>query len=483
MSQNPVIFWFRQDLRLTDNPGLAAAIRHGAPVIPVYILDDEGEGDWPLGGASRWWLHHSLESLGQSIKKKGGGLVLRHGPSLDILRGIIHQSRATGVFWNRRYEPDIIKRDTRIKSQLQSDGLEVHSFNGALLFEPWEIENKSGSPFKVFTPFWRHCSSLTPDRYELHPAPPTDGDHWAPASLLSQLKGQSLQSLELLPDIRWDSGFPERWTPGESGAMDNLKQFVDGAFENYGAGRDFPAQRGTSRLSPHLHFGEISPRQIWNFLASRSPDSRWRQSQYVSEIGWREFANHLLYHFPTTPRKPLREEFEAFPWQDDEDQYKAWCGGRTGYPIVDAGMRELWTTGWMHNRVRMIVASFLVKHLLTSWNRGAAWFWDTLVDADLASNTLGWQWAAGCGADAAPYFRIFNPILQGEKFDPDGTYVRHWVPEIRPIPTKYIHKPWETPDSIQKHHGVIIGGDYPAPIVDHREGRQAALEAFETIKK
>ncbi|MCD8535120.1 MAG: DNA photolyase family protein [Verrucomicrobia bacterium] len=483
MSIRPVLFWFRQDLRIADNPGLSAALAHGGSVIPIYIQDESGEGDWVPGAASRWWLHHSLTSLNARLGQLGATLIVKKGPALKVLQEMVELSGAQAIYWNRRYEPSIIQRDSAIKSFFLQQGLEVHSFNGALILEPWEVQNKAGQPFKVFTPFWKTCLENLPQRFPVAPSPAENGSRWhkGPAR---EFAGLDVDALSLLPAIPWDAHFSDCWTPGEAGAAENLRIFVGRAFGAYKMQRDFPALPGTSRLSPHLHFGEVSPRQIWNFLAEVfHEDTGWIRSQYVAEIGWREFAHHLLYHFPDTTSRPLRPEFEAFPWREDSAGYRSWTRGLTGYPIVDAGMRELWATGWMHNRLRMIVASFLVKHLRISWSAGARWFWDTLVDADLASNTLGWQWAAGCGADAAPYFRIFNPILQGEKFDPDGVYVKKWVTELKKVPVQYIHKPWEMPAGVQKLAGVRIGVDYPEPVVDHAAARQSALAALQSIRK
>ena len=436
MTNSATIVWFRQDLRLQDNPALAAAMTRGAPVIPVYILDEEGEGRWPAGGASRWWLHHSLAALDGALRDRGARLILMRGESGAVLRDLSRSTGATAVYWNRRYEPAVIARDKKIKAELTSEGVEAKSFNAALLFEPHTVKNKSGGPFQVFTPYWKHCQTLAVEM----PVKLPSGNLAAPTKWP---KSEELAALALLPRLGWADGFAEHWQPGESGATKRLKKFITQAMELYADRRNIPATDGTSALSPHLHFGEIGPQQIWSAVRALSkesgvfPASRGAQV-FLSEVGWREFAHHLLYYFPQTPVAPLREDFAAFPWLENAAHLQAWQKGRTGYPIVDAGMRQLWQTGWMHNRVRMIVASFLVKHLRISWQDGAAWFWDTLVDADLASNTLGWQWSAGCGADAAPYFRIFNPILQGQKFDPDGSYVRRWVPELGKLPTEYI---------------------------------------------
>ncbi len=471
------IVWFRQDLRLQDNPALATAVASGAPAVPVYIRDEKGEGDWPAGGAARWWLHRSLVALDASLRERGSRLILAAGESGAVLRELIKSTGATAVHWNRRYEPAAIARDRELKAGL---GVEGRSFNAALLFEPHTVQKKTGGPFQVFTPYWTHCLTLASEAPGKLPA----GAFPAPARWPKSLE---LDALRLLPKIPWDRGFGERWQPGEAGAQKRLKKFAAGAMADYTAKRDRPEFDDTSALSPHLHFGEIGPRQVWAAVRAQAkdsgvfPPSRGAQT-FLKELGWREFAHHLLYHFPQTPTQPLRTEFAAFPWRKDAKHLRAWQRGLTGYPIVDAGMRQLWTTGWMHNRVRMIVASFLVKHLRLSWQAGAAWFWDTLVDADLANNTLGWQWSAGCGADAAPYFRIFNPILQGKKFDPDGNYVRQWVPELKKLPVEFLHEPWEASMDVLAEAGLALGRDYPQPIVDHAAARIAALAAFQGMR-
>jgi deoxyribodipyrimidine photo-lyase len=473
------ILWFRQDLRLRDNPALAAALKRGGPIIPVYIWDEAGEGDWPAGAASRWWLHHSLSCLDASLKMRGSRLVLARGESGPVLSKLLEVTGATAVYWNRRYEPVLAKRDTALKAELDDSGGGALSFNASVLFEPDLVRNKSGAPFQVFTPFWRYCLSR-----EVEPPVRLAGGRFPrPARWPDSLK---LDSLRLLPSKKWDDGFYRHWQPGETGARRCLDRFVSRRMDNYAAGRNFPGSHGTSALSPHLHFGEIGPRQVWAAVWARAKDSGVFPSSrgaqvFLAEIGWREFAYHLLFNFPQTPKKPLRPVFSSFPWRTDAGQLRAWQQGRTGYPIVDAGMRQLWQTGWMHNRVRMIVASFLVKHLRISWREGAAWFWDTLVDADLASNTLGWQWSAGCGADAAPYFRIFNPMLQSPKFDPAGGYLRAWIPELAAMPAKFIHEPWTAPAEVLVEAGVELGRNYPLPIVEHGAARVAALLAFKGL--
>lgn len=460
---------FRRDLRLADNPALTAACEAHAHVLPVFIHAPQDTGDWPDGAASRWWLHHSLAALETRLHVHHAGIHLRTGDTLTVLRELIGQSGASAVYWNRLYEPAAIARDTRIKSALREQGIEVHSHNAALWSEPWQIATQQGDPYRVFTPYWRNLRAHLPDATPL-PEPALPGWRTLP-------DGLPLSALELLPRIAWAGGLAERWTPGEQGAAEMLEIFADDAVNDYQAARDLPARHGTSRLSPHLHFGEISPRQIRTgldrLIASRDTKHRPDVEPFLRELGWREFAHHLLFHFPETPTDNFNPRFADFPWAPtDEAQLEKWRHGRTGIPLVDAGMRELWHTGWMHNRVRMIVASFLTKNLRQHWLHGARWFWDTLVDADLASNSLGWQWVAGCGADAAPYFRVFNPVTQSKKFDPDGTYLRRWLPELADAPTKLLHEPWNDP-SLLKRSG------YPAPMVDLSTSRKDALAAYQ----
>jgi deoxyribodipyrimidine photo-lyase len=479
----PSIHWFRLDLRLADNPALEAAVSRSGPVVPVYIHAPEEEAPWAPGGASRWWLHQSLRALDKDLRQVGSRLVMRRGPTLETLRSLAKEAGAGAVFWNRRYEPAAMARDAKVMEALRSDGFEVESFGGALLHDPQTIQNQSGKPFQVFTPFWRHCLSKPP------PGEPLPKPGKLPA-LKRWPESLPLAALALEPKIGWAESLRAAWQPGAAGAQAQLKRFIREALLSYDEDRDRPDLPGTSRLSPHLHFGEISPRQIWHAVRRRAegianaglalPD--WHKSQFLTEIGWREFAHHLLYHFPHTAEQPLRPNFARFPWRVDPAWLRAWQRGATGYPMVDAGLRELWTAGWMHNRVRMIVASFLVKDLLISWQEGARWFWDTLVDADLANNSLGWQWTAGCGADAAPYFRIFNPVSQGEKLDPHGTYVRKWCPELAKLPDKWVHRPWEAPDQVRQQAGVELGRSYPEPMVRHAIAREVALEALAGLK-
>ena len=474
------ILWFRVVLRLADNPALQTAFQRGGAIVPVFVHAPEEESPWSPGGASRWWLHQSLKALDAALRARGSRLILRRGPALETLRSLAKETGTTAVFWNRRYEPVVSERDAKVQAALHGDGLKTESFNAALLHEPWTIQNQSGKPFQVFTPFWKHCLNR-PEPAEPKPAPQKFP---APAKWPKSL---ALAELELEPKINWAEGMRAAWQPGEAGALGNLQQFLTQAFDDYSEQRNRPDLPGTSRLSPHLHFGEISPRQIWHGLRALAAQrgltvAAWRNSQFLAEVGWREFAHHLLFHFPHTPAEPLRPQFKKFPWRENAAWLRAWQKGRTGYPIVDAGMRELWATGWMHNRVRMIVDSFLVKDLLISWQQGARWFWDTLVDADLAQNTLGWQWTAGCGADAAPYFRVFNPVSQGEKFDSGGDYVRRWCPELAKLPDAWLHRPWEAPMEILGRAGLGLGRDYPEPIVNHALARAAALEALAKTK-
>ena len=473
----PVIVWFRQDLRLADNPALTAACESGQPVIPVYILDDESAGEWKAGGASRWWLHHSLNSLDADLKALESRLILLSGDARKQLLDLVAGCGATAVFWNRCYEPLIRDRDTEIKAALCDAGVDAQSFNGSLLAEPWTIQNKQGEPFKVYSPFWRALQAqLDLDDPCPRPSRLTAPAQWPESEMLAAWK--------LLPEKPdWAEGFAPIWSPGEAGAKDRLETFFENGARHYADGRNRPDKPYTSGLSPHLHFGEISPRQIWFATEHvRADIGEKNADKFLSEVGWREFSFNLLYHFPHFPEQNYQEKFDAFPWLDNQKALRAWQTGQTGYPIVDAGMRELWTTGWMHNRVRMIVASFLIKHLMIDWREGEKWFWDTLVDADLANNSASWQWVAGSGADAAPYFRIFNPITQGEKFDPDGEYVRKWVPEIARLPDKYLNCPWEAGPLILREAGVELGETYPEPIVDHKAARDRALSAFKSLK-
>ena len=455
----------------------------GAPVLCVFVFDEQSDGLRPLGGASRWWLHHSLAALDAQLGKAGGRLHLVEGKAGDLLAHITEACDAAAVFWTRRYGGAEIAIDTAIKQVLLDRQVEVASFNGQLLFEPWELKTGSEGYYRVFTPFWRAALKRPEPARPLAAVKAIKSQPW-PASAPPTC---SLQDLGLLPvGLDWAGGLRKTWTPGEAGAQERLLDFLQGPANEYSARRDCPAEQVTSCLSPHLRFGEISPRQIWNSVAqARESDgvAETNASKFLSEIGWREFSYSLLFHNPDLAAKNINPAFDAFPWrQPDAADLKAWQRGQTGYPIVDAGMRELWQTGTMHNRVRMVVASFLIKHLLIDWRIGEDWFWDTLCDADPASNATSWQWVAGSGADAAPYFRIFNPVLQGEKFDGGGAYVRHYVPEIAGLPDKYIHKPWAAPDNVLAAANVVLGETYPRPIVDHGVARARALKAYKATR-
>ncbi len=464
-----VIHWFRQDLRLSDNPALVRAVARGK-VLPIYILDDDSAGEHRMGGASRWWLHHSLAALNRSLN---GHLNIYCGNAEIVLRDIIKRHQVKAVHWNRCYEPWRVQRDKHIKDTLRQDGVEVESSNGSLLWEPWEVCKGDGTPYRVFTPFYRNGCMNAPTPREPLAKP-------AQMALMRDAAAPELSALQLLPRIGWDKQMEPHWKMGESAAQDQLYRFLDEGIAQYKQGRNFPSKPYVSRLSPYLHFGEISPNQAWYAARARGDDENI--GHFCSELGWREFAHHLLYQFPELPRKNLQAKFDAFPWRDDDAALKRWQRGMTGYPIVDAGMRELWQTGYMHNRVRMIVGSFLVKNLLLDWRHGERWFWDCLVDADLANNSASWQWIAGCGADAAPYFRVFNPIGQGQKFDADGAYTRRFVPELQHLPDKYLFCPWEAPEEVLAKAGVVLGKTYPAPMVDVARSRALALQAFATLK-
>ena len=465
----PAIVWFRRDLRIRDHSALTAAAAGGRPVIPVYVADTLDSG-----GASRWWLHHSLEQLDETLRQHGAGLLLREGKPEEELLDIVRESGATDIYCNARPEPIARGQVDGLRSAA-GEHCEVHEFHDSTLQHPDSVMTLAGKPFKVFTPFWKAASSRG------EPRPPLP----SPAGLSTTRAGiasKTIADLGLLPTSPdWAGGLRETWRPGEDGALERLESAAERA-GRYSDERDRPDLDSTSRLSPHLHFGEVSPRQVWHDVASANTGDPGAQA-LLRQLYWREFSAYLLYHFPTLPDEPLRAEFAGFPWVDDAAGLRAWQRGMTGYPIVDAGMRQLWYSGWMHNRVRMICASFLVKDLLVPWQSGADWFLDTLVDADLANNSASWQWVAGSGTDAAPYFRIFNPVLQGKKFDPLGDYVRQWVPELERMPARFVHEPWLAPIDEQKQANVLIGEDYPEPIVDHGEARKAALTAYDAIRK
>lgn len=462
------IVWLRRDLRLTDHEALTAACASRARVLPVYIHSPEEEAPWAPGAASRWWLHQSLRALSESLRDRGGQLYLAAGDTLDELHGLIERTGADTVHWTRCYEPAAIARDARIKAALRERGVTVESHSGNLWAEPWQVFTGQGHPYRVFTPFWRN---LGPRLRPQKPLLEARAQEWLrlPGSL-------PLEALALEPHIRWAGGLARAWRPGEDGALGRLQAFCRDALSDYAQARDLPAEPGTSALSPHLHFGEITPRQIHYALHSlarrRRPSKEWEIEPYLRQLGWREFAHHLLYYFPDTPTENFNSRFDALPWvEPDEALLRRWQRGLTGIPLVDAGMRELWHTGWLHNRVRMIVASFLTKNLRLHWLHGARWFWDTLVDADLANNTLGWQWVAGCGADAAPYFRVFNPLAQAAKFDPRAMYLRRWLPELAALPAELLLDPSHDPAALGRC-------GYPTPMIDLKASRQAALAAW-----
>jgi deoxyribodipyrimidine photo-lyase len=467
--RRPAIHWFRQDLRLSDNPALCAAAEFG-DVLPVFILDGTAPGEYAPGAASRWWLHYSLLALNRSLH---GRLITAHGDPDVILPALAEQHCAGAVFWNRCYEPWQVTRDERLERRLRDSGLLVVVSNGSLLWDPEHVRKADGSPYRVFTPFYqKRCLTAAPPRVPL-PAP-------APLRVFAPtFDPQSIHDLGLLPRIRWDRGLEPHWTIGERGAQKRLEAFLCKGLDGYSTRRDYPAQPHVSRLSPHLHFGEISPNQAW--YAVRAAGDGIDVEHFCRELAWREFAHGLLVHFPDLPSQCLQQKFDSFPWRCDDVALKCWQQGQTGVPIVDAGMRELWQTGCMHNRVRMIVGSFLVKNLLLDWRNGAAWFRDCLVDADVANNVANWQWIAGCGADAAPYFRIFNPVTQGRKFDPAGDYTRRFVPELAALPDRYLFDPWRAPAPVLRAAGITLGTTYPEPLVDLQVSRKRALDVFRSL--
>ncbi|RMF74344.1 MAG: deoxyribodipyrimidine photo-lyase [Acidobacteria bacterium] len=471
------LVWLRDDdLRCADNPALALGASSAEAVVPVFAWPPGRASGRAPGAAARWWLHHSLAALEAELAERGSRLVLRHGPVAAELVAVATACRARLVVWNRPHTPPARRLRDDLVGRLAECGIEGRETGSGLLHDPDALRTSAGGPWKVFTPFWKAL------RRTLEPVEPVAGADPLPAPARWPASCR-LEEFALLPRVRWDEGLEDCWTPGRSGALARLERFLEHGLARYRDERDRPAAEAVSRLSPHLRFGEIGAREVWH--AVRRHQAREGLADEVVEpflrqLAWREFGAHLLYHFPHTIDEPLDRRFGSFPWRHDEAALAAWSRGRTGYPIVDAGMRELWRTGWMHNRVRMIVASLLTRHLLIPWQAGARWFEDTLVDADPGNNTLGWQWTAGCGADAAPYFRVFNPVLQGRRFDPDGAYVRRWVPEIAALPDRFVHEPWAAPDEVRKKAKVVLGETYPAPVIEHPAGRRRALAAWES---
>ena len=475
-SQDAAIVWFRQDLRIDDNPALHEAVKNHHLIYPIFILDDADAGEWCLGGASRWWLHHSLSRLDQSLLSNLSYFV---GPPEDIFKKLLSEHEFSAVYANHCFEPWRIAQEQSIQRLLEERKKDLILSTGNLLVSPDRVYKDDGTPYKVFTPFYRKGCLKYRDEFKQPLSAPdlTSID-------LSKLNDDSLSMLELMPTISWYEDIEKLWKPGEEGAKEALAVFIERGVNNYKESRNFPSIEGVSRLSPHLHFGEISPKYIYskvvNFIMDAEDDKNI--DHFFSEIGWREFSNNLLFHNPDLPEKNLNKKFDIFPWQQNQNYFKAWTKGITGIPFVDAGMRELWQTGYMHNRVRMVVGSFLVKNLLLDWRLGERWFWDTLLDADLANNSASWQWVAGCGADAAPYFRIFNPVTQGIKFDPEGTYIKKFIPELKNLDPPYLFSPWETDPDILKAANIRLGIDYPYPIIDLKASRESALEAFQATK-
>ena len=474
------IVWFRQDLRLADNPALRAALKACDEVLPLFVQDSRPGTVGQIGEATRVWLHHSLESLEASLCGTGSYLHIVQGDPVAVLPAMAKALQVEGVFWNRSYDPDTLERDKRVKTAL--DGFGPKSYLATLQFEPTKTLIADGTPYRVFTPYWKNLMHSLPGDAPL--AAPKKIPSPDASSLAKKLKkaqrNSSVKELALVPDLAWAERMMKGWKVGEKAAKKQLKLFLADDVRHYDNERDIPSVSGTSRLSPHLHFGEISPRQIIHatFGTRRKVVALNNGEEiFLKEIVWREFAHNLIYQFPHTATEPLDVRFKKFPWRKKyQSHLRAWQQGRTGVPIVDAGMRQLYATGWMHNRVRMVVASYLIKNLLIPWQEGERWFRNTLVDADIASNAMGWQWAAGSGADAAPFFRIFIPVLQGEKFDKAGDYVKRWVPELNDVPQKFIHKPWE----MAPEERARI--DYPSPLVDLKLTRQRALDAFAKIK-
>ena len=471
------LLWLRQDLRLADHHALVAALAQAERVLPVFVLDEAAGGDWAPGGASRWWLHHSLESLGRAFAERGTTLILRRGDAAAIIPALARETGADSVQCGLAHEPWLRRLDATVAAALEADGRRLVAHRVSTLFDLDAIRSKTGTRYAIYTPFARTCRAL-PD-----PEPPLPAPSHIPGPDVLPTSDR-LQDWHLLPTAPdWAGGMRDTWSPGEAGAAQHLHDFLDERLDGYGQSRNIPGDpKGTSMLSPHLHWGELSPNQVWH--AAREAAARLEGTRaggfetFQGEILWHEFAAYLLWHNPTLPDVSMRAALAALPWRDDADGLRAWTRGRTGIPIVDAGMRQLWQQGWMHNRVRMITASYLTKHMLLSWQQGEAWFWDTLVDADLATNAVSWQWVAGTGTDSQPFFRIFNPVTQGRKFDPDGRYVRQYVPELAALPDRWLHAPWEAPAAVLDKAGIRLDETYPRPIVGLDEGRDRALAAF-----
>lgn len=469
-SENPVIVWFRQDLRLADNPALDAASRSGRRILPIYILDDAAAGEWAMGEASRWWLHRSLGALDASL---GGSLKCFKQSAEVAVPALASETGAGAVYLNRCIEPWRREQDARIERRLASSGVELKSFQGSILFDPTQVLKPDGTPYRVYTPFYRKgCLERSEPPREPLPAP-------GAIRRYGLARKAPVAALDLRPKVPWYRQMDREWRCGEAGALERLDRFLESGLRGYAEGRNRPDLSHVSRLSPHLHFGEISPNRVWHTILPLKADASLARDveAFLNELGWREFSNYLLWHWPELPTKNLQPAFDRLPWEFDDRVLSSWQRGATGYPIVDAGMRELWQTGYMHNRVRMIAGSFLVKNLLQHWHRGERWFWDTLVDADLANNSTGWQWIAGSGADAAPYFRIFNPVTQGRKFDPTGNYVRRHIPELASLSGTAIHTPWDAPASVRNRL------DYPPPMVELKASRERALAAFQSMSR
>jgi deoxyribodipyrimidine photo-lyase len=471
---SPIIVWLRRDFRIHDNRALVAAVSSGKPVLLIFIFDEHRFSKWFIGSASRWWLHNSLESFSRELNNK---VCLQKGDTDDVLKSLVRETGAQTVFWNKIYEPEYLAADSKTEQMLRAVGVETSQFTGSYLYPPGSVLKDDQTPYRVFTAFYKKHYAFQFSDFE-ESFLDTKNLKW-----FSYDNGLSLDELRIIPSGTWPNKFNPYWQPGESGAQRQLESFINEGLSNYRKGRDFPALNHISKLSPHLHFGEISVAHVWNSIKIAMASERvdGDAAHFLRELVWREFSANLLYHYPKLPTVNLNRKFDTFSWGNEKDMLSLWQKGQTGYPIVDAGMRQLWETGYMHNRVRMIVASFLVKNLQIHWYHGQRWFWDTLVDADLANNSASWQWVAGCGADAAPFFRIFNPVTQGQKFDADGKYVRRYIPELSELPNKYLHNPWQTPPSLLESLGIRLGEDYPMPMIDLKASRQSALEEFKRI--